>query len=249
MEKEIWKTLECLNYNYEVSNFGRIRGIDRVTNTSDGKDCFRKGVIMKVHNRKNHYSSIAISINGKHKTFQLHRLVALAFLPNPNNYPCVNHKDENKHNNNVDNLEWCTYRYNSYYSSYKNWKSVRQIDKDGNVKNWDSAIHAAKELGFKKQSITCSAVGLNKLYKGFAWCYEDESDEDIKKRFVNMSKGTNSHTAVRLDLFSREGEYIKTYDMLQDACEDLNVSSTAIYHVIHGKNKTVKGYIIKYKDK
>lgn len=69
---------------------------------------------------KQGYPRITVKVNGKRKNVSIHRLVAETFIPNPNNYPIINHKDENKQNNNVDNLEWCTYKYNNDYGTRKN---------------------------------------------------------------------------------------------------------------------------------
>ena len=91
---EIWKKISEL---YSVSNYGRARND-------------KTGRLLKL--RKTGYCDIAIRINGKRKKFYIHRLVAEAFIPNPNNYNIVNHKDENPNNNHVDNLEWCTQSYN-----------------------------------------------------------------------------------------------------------------------------------------
>lgn len=93
------------NY-YSISNEGRVKSK-------------RSGKILKTHSdsKNKGYEYITLNYNGVKKTYQVHRLVAKLFLPNPNNYPCVNHKDENPNNNRVENLEWCTHSYNLSYGS------------------------------------------------------------------------------------------------------------------------------------
>lgn len=104
----------------------------------------------------------------------IHRLVAQAFVPNPDNLPCVNHKDENKLNNSVDNLEWCTYQYNVNYgvgSLAKNTPVV-QKDKVGNaIKQWKSMKEAANSLGLKYQGISRVCRNLRKTCGGYKWEY------------------------------------------------------------------------------
>lgn len=99
---EIWEDIKGYP-NYEVSNLGRVKNKNR---NKIIKNFFNKG-----------YKLVSLNKNNKRKTFRLHRLVAEAFIPNPDNLPQVNHKDEDKTNNRVDNLEWCTHDYNSKYGT------------------------------------------------------------------------------------------------------------------------------------
>lgn len=105
---EIWKDIEGYKGLYQVSNLGRIKSL--------GNNKNKKEKILKSHYDNNGYYSIVLYKNNNRKKYLIHRLIAEAFIPNPNNLPCVNHKDENKQNNNVDNLEWCTQKYNMKYS-------------------------------------------------------------------------------------------------------------------------------------
>lgn len=107
---EIWKDIKGYEGLYQVSNLGRIKSLGNLQN--------RKEKLLKV-NIYNGYCIVYLYKNNKKKSYLCHRLVAEAFIPNPDNLPQVNHKDENKLNNRVDNLEWCTSKYNVNYSSAK----------------------------------------------------------------------------------------------------------------------------------
>lgn len=105
---EIWKPINNFEDYYEISNFGNIRKIG-------GKNQFGKFKIfknIKPYMNEKGYLKVGLSKNNRRKIYKLHRLVAEHFLPNPNNYPEINHIDFNKQNNRVDNLEWCTHKEN-----------------------------------------------------------------------------------------------------------------------------------------
>lgn len=108
MTEEIWKPVVGYEGLYEVSSYGRVRSLDRY----DSKNHFCKGRILRLQTAGRGYLSVDLSSNGKTKRFLVHRLVAEAFIPNPYNLPEVNHLDEDKTNNRVDNLEFCNHKYN-----------------------------------------------------------------------------------------------------------------------------------------
>ena len=100
---------------YEVSNTGRVRSVDRY----DSRNHFRKGKVLSLVKNKEGYLQVNLCCNGKCKMFLVHRITAQAFIPNPDNLPQINHKDEDKTNNSVDNLEWCDCSYNNNYGTRK----------------------------------------------------------------------------------------------------------------------------------
>ena len=100
---EIWKNIEGYEGKYQVSNLGRVKSI------------IGQEKVLHPKKHRNGHLQIGLHKDKKRKTMYIHRLVAQAFIPNPDNLPCVNHKDENPNNNNVDNLEWCTQKYNCNY--------------------------------------------------------------------------------------------------------------------------------------
>lgn len=119
--KEIWKDIPNYKGYYQVSNFGRVMSLRSYGGNSNR--------IIKPCGNGTGYLKVILCKNSQQKQYLVHRLVAMAFIPNPNNYDFVNHKDENKMNNCVENLEWCTKSYNSIY--YLN-KDERRKEEYGN---------------------------------------------------------------------------------------------------------------------
>ena len=140
---EIWISIDD---RYSVSNFGRIKS-----------SYANKEKILKPFKDAGGYLKVDLRSKGKRKTMSVHRLVALAFIPNPNNLPEINHKDKNKENNYVDNLEWCTAKYNCNYGTRIQCKSenckkpVCSVDGSGNVAHYNSIMEASKFTGISKR--------------------------------------------------------------------------------------------------
>lgn len=195
--EEIWKDVKGYEGLYQVSNLGRVKSLEvKVpSGTKRGGKFFRtkKEKIMSKSLDKG-YEFIRLSNNKITKNHRVHRLVAEAFIPNPNNYPCVNHKDENKLNNCVNNLEWCTTAYNNNYGTRltkisksltnnpKISKKVNQYDKNGNfIKQWESMIEVERQLGIKNEHIgqCCRKVKKYKTAGGYIWKYAEEA-ENVK---------------------------------------------------------------------
>ena len=172
MEKEIWKSIYG---KYEISNFGNVR---KVNSTNEYDKRTRKYFYLKDYISSCGYKRIFLKINNKQKAYLVHRLVAEAFIPNPNNFPIVNHKDENKTNNNATNLEWCSIKYNNNYGNHNkkvaiaNQRKISQYDLKNNlIKNWGSIKQAGETLNICKTSISCCLAKKRKTAGGFVWRY------------------------------------------------------------------------------
>lgn len=132
---ETWKKIDWIDgipLIYEVSNYGNVRAIEHKT-AYKGTDGFavRKERIKKQQTDKNGYKRVMLYGKQPFKKFvRVHRLVAIAFIPNPNEYEQVNHKDEDKNNNKVENLEWCTCLYNNNYGT----KNARMAESKKGIK-------------------------------------------------------------------------------------------------------------------
>jgi hypothetical protein len=158
---ETWVKIKGFE-NYEVSGSGHIK------NTATGE-------ILKPTLNTWGYPSVTLCCNGKRKNLSVHRLVAKAFIPNPNNLPEVNHKDENKTNNAVWNLEWTTKKENINHgtrtqrANEKKHKRVVQYSLSGEVvKVWDS-VKEAEQYGFHHSAISACCHGKRKSHLGFTW--------------------------------------------------------------------------------
>ena len=163
MIKEIWKDKKDYEGHYQVSNFGRVKSIK-----------FGKEIIMNLIPNSSGYLLVNLCKDGKVKKFTVHRLVAEAFIDNPYNLPQVNHRDENKLNNNVDNLEWCTNEYNINYGTRteRYSKPVLQYDLNGNfIKEWKSVAECGRN-GYNQSHVGDCCRGERKTHKGFIWRYK-----------------------------------------------------------------------------
>lgn len=172
---EIWKEIKDYEGFYEISNTGCIRSVKRIVTYSNGINHLYKSKVLSP-SICNGYYKVTLHKNGLKKTHSVHRLVAEAFIDNPKKLPCVNHKDENRLNNNADNLEWCTIKYNSNYGNAqikkakKCFKPLCQLDLNGNViKLWNSMTDVEKELGIKIASISNNIHGHSKSAGGYKW--------------------------------------------------------------------------------
>lgn len=172
--QEIWKDVVGYEGYYKVSNLGRVKSLDRINN----KGVTQIGRVLKCGYRSG-YKSVALSKNGKSVSCVIHRLVAIAFVPNKNNKPQVNHIDEDKNNNNVNNLEWVTAKENNNYGTHNarqaktRSKPIKVIYQDDTYEIWESATIFAKEYsnGVSQQNIVkvlkgkrASTVGLRFEY-------------------------------------------------------------------------------------
>ncbi len=178
---EVWKDIEGYEGRYQISNLGNVKSL-----MYRGKGCERN-LTPKVNNCGRLW--VELFLNGKKKQFLIHRLVAKAFIPNPQNLPQINHIDENTKNNCVENLEWCTGAYNIRYyherhpDAARNRKHsqnyrrrvnihIHQINASGCIINtWEDARTIAVETGFSQWSITQCCDGKRHTAYGFRWQY------------------------------------------------------------------------------
>jgi hypothetical protein len=171
--REIWKPIPGFNGHYEASNMGRIKAVARVVKDSLGRERPIKEKILSPFILNSGYQGISI----QNKNYLVHRLVASAFIPNPERKAQVNHKDENKLNNRLENLEWMTRRENEHYGTAiqrraeKQSRKVYQYTLDGRlVKVWKSTLECEKH-GFSRAGIWFCNNGKHTQHKGYKWSY------------------------------------------------------------------------------
>lgn len=188
--EEVWKDIKDYEGLYMVSNEGKVKSLDRISvSIRNGRRQNIKGAILKATKAFNGYYCVGLYCNGKVKRNYVHRLVAEAFITNPHHLPQVNHKDEDKSNNCVENLEWCTARYNINYGNTKNKisianrnndylsKPISQYDKDGKfIKEYPCASQAQRETGIDASSIrkVCNNIPKHNTAGGYIWKNTDE---------------------------------------------------------------------------
>ena len=172
--KEIWRDILEYEGLYQVSNLGRVKSLKRKYRKNEN--------FIKTHKNKNGYISVILSKNNISKNFLVHRLVAQAFIPNFNNLLEINHKNENKSDNCVSNLEWCSRKYNVNYNNLNKRinrinrkdlsKQVCQYDLKGNfIKEWVSVMEIQRQLKYYNSAICECCNGKRRNAYGYIWKY------------------------------------------------------------------------------
>ena len=187
--EEIWLYVEGTCNLYQVSNLGNVRSLDRVSVTKHGVHTPRKGKLLRQANDKNGYKLIGVQVNSIKKIAKVHRLVAQAFVSNPDNLPCVNHINGIKHDNRAENLEWVSYSQNTVHSYEVLKRKSAGFGKLGKLHKQSHVIeqvcmtthkvihtfHGTGEIvrmyGFDNSSIHKCCKGRHRSYKGFIWRY------------------------------------------------------------------------------
>lgn len=165
---EQWKNIADYEGQYMVSNLGRVKSL--------GNDRTRKEKLLAQVKTDRGYTTVNLFKNGKEKKHYVHRLVAMAFIPNPTNLPQVNHKDEDKTNNRVDNLEWCIQEFNINYGTRNKRIAMAQSKQVLCVETgviYPSTQEVERQLGFANTHIGSCCNGKLKTAYGYTWKYVD----------------------------------------------------------------------------
>ena len=201
---EIWKSHPDI-VGIEVSNLGRVRTLDRVV-SSEKRTRFQKGRILKQSYNGNGYLKVNIPINGKQASKRVNRLVAQTFIENPNNLPQVNHKNCDRDDNRVENLEWCTASYNQ---KYREKHGISQTEAVGHplfaikmatleVSHFRSQQEAGRLLGFGQGNIGAVIRGKQEYTNGLWFVNDDDNSVYLTKRklyYVDKTRLTATDSA------------------------------------------------------
>lgn len=223
MEEE-WRPVKGYEGLYEVSNMGRVKSL----HTSQGR-------ILKQYTKDNEYMKVNLSKDGTCNTKRVHRLVATAFIQNPNNYEVINHKDGNKKNNTVDNLEWCTRSYNTKHA-YRNGlinmdtrkKSIILYKRYGEYK---SIAEAAEALGVNRRVLS-KAINQNSSTHDFIGVIKDD---------VRMGH------SIPTNIYNDKLVFLEQAPSVSAAARIAKVSRTSVANCCRNK-AFLKGYTFRFFD-
>ena len=243
-ELEVWRDVPEYEGLYQVSNLGRIKRLKGVTIRRNGyripiPERILNGILIKG------YMGVSLSKDFKKKRAAIHRLVAMAFIPNPNNLPIINHKDENKLNNRVENLEWCNHQYNNTYGTAPQrryitrkennslCKPVLQYGLNGIfIKEYPSIKEASETLNLRDSTISLACNCYKRLVTcgGFQWKFKssDKIITDIRNPIFQFDKDNN---------------LINQFLSVHEASKITGVSNTAIHNCLSGRSNTAGGFI------
>ena len=248
-------------YKEALEKFVDIQGYEGLykVNKSGAILSVRSGKLLTASKNKQGYINVVLSKDGKSITYKVHRLVALAFISNPNNYPYVNHKDEDKTNNNVENLEWCTPKYNLNYgtaikrrseaikaSPVKQRKAVIQLSLSGEfIKEYRSTKEASEETSIDRRRISCAINHVGKQAQGYLWVLKDDYNIDID--YGEIYKKESMHPKPkRIAQYTKDGIFVKEWDSLKEAHLNLGINYSSLTNCLYGRYSHAGGFVWKF---
>lgn len=251
MMNEIWKDVVGFEGRYMVSNTGIIKSLQRTVSNSPTTSRLVKERVMSHQDNGKGYCVVNLSKNGKVRKEYVHRIVAKAFIDNPESYNEINHKDENKQNNSATNLEWCTSSYNKRYGTYierivasrnisrkgSYEKPVYKYDGDGSfLFEYKSIADAARKTGISEENIRSVIRRKTKSAGGFQWSRTNHSNPPPYR----------NEKMVKVTSYTKDGMCIKTYKSASEAAKDTGCNISKIVGCCRGKRKSTGGFTFRY---
>lgn len=245
-EKEIWKDIQGYEGLYQVSNMGRVKSLPRWHRRTEK--------ILKPHTIMRNYKRVVLAdVHRNYVQYSVHRLVASAFLPNPNNLPEVNHKDEDPSNNSATNLEWCTHKYNQNYGTRTERASLAesvpivQFSLKGDfIKEWNSITEIKRSFRGKGSGVRQCCNGTCNMAYGFTWRWRKDFDKIPLHIDFNYVPAKIKEKPVLQ--YTRAGQFIKEYPSALAAAKENGYSRGNISNVCRGNKPYMYGYIWRYKE-
>ena len=242
--EENWKDINGYEGRYQISDLGRVRSFahDKIN-----------GRLLSMRANKQGYYYVSLAKHCVMKSFKIHRLVAKAFIPNPNNYLCVDHIDRDKSNNKPDNLRWCTLSDNQHNentlrhrqensprgSRHVKSQAVEQRTLDGQlIRTYGSINEAAKATGLVSSTIRVRCYRTNNVWGGYRWSFNNP--EHVSE--VTSKASSYKKSVIRI---SQNGE-IKVYSSISEASKDSKVRASLITNCLHGRTHSAGGYYWKF---
>lgn len=245
-EGEVWKDVLKFDGLYQVSNYGRVKSTARIIVKSNGKEHHVKEKILKIFINKG-YVYVTLSKMGKQPKFKVHRLVAIVFLSNPDNFPDVNHKNENKNDNRVCNLEWCTKEYNYQYGTRRERVRLSMRDHHGKtIVRYDllgtpiKTYQCTKDLefdGFDRRAVDRVCKNITHKYRNSIWRYlGDEFSLMPNKREIVVYK------------YDLQRKLVERYKSIREAEIANEIKNRSIRYLRLGerRNPIINGFIYSF---
>ena len=247
MKNEVWKPYSEFSF-VEASNLGRVRTLDRVVSNGSGMYVV-KGRILKQWHNNGGYLLVSFRVNGKVVARLVHRIVAQTFIPNPNNLPEVNHRDNDRTDNNVDNLEWCTGEYNMAYKEKYGISAATAVGRPVyavnlntlEVSRFETQTEAEHSLGVFLQSINEVIKGQRRQAGGY-WFTKDNGDnpkidKDKLSKIKVITPFRGGIYAINMDTLE-----VFYFESQREAGHELGIAQSSISSVLAGRLKQAGGY-------
>lgn len=244
--EEIWKTYPEYSF-IEASNLGRVRTKDHYVIRKDGRKQFVKGHILKQLDNGHGYMRVQFGVGCKKVDRYVHRIIASAFIPNPDNLPQVNHKDNNRANNVVGNLEWCSRQYNETYKKNFGTSQTQLFGKQvfavnletGKVLRFKSQGGAARQLGISDGGVNRALKGQLRQAGGYLFT---ENESEITEEKIQEIKSSMYFRGgvIAVNLITQKVFHFKSQ---HDASCQLGINANDVCAVLKGRLRQAGGYL------
>lgn len=240
--EEYWVPIKGYEGLYEINNFGQIKRLARMISRPTIGNFYVPDKLLKVVPMSTGYLSVSMTKDGKQTECLVHRLYAEAFIPNPNNLPCVNHIDGNKLNNDLSNLEWCSYSVNNRHATNTCLRKICSGEETTSSKISNSDAHdirymyTYKNIGVEELSkeYNLSKTSIRAIIGGFSYKTDDPELINIcRKKVLTKKEHNNKPLPIRVVLKIRDYLKKNKSTIAKDLCELFNISLNQAYKIMN----------------